>query len=71
MRLPRALKSVIRIRRFRLISAVMRATSRMKWEPLDGISVYNGGDYFHFVTYGLSELYEKQNGNPERSGYRV
>lgn len=37
--------------------------------PLDGISVYNGGDYFHFVTYGLSELYEKQNGNPERSGY--
>ena len=38
--------------------------------PLDGISVYNGGDYFHFVTYGLSELYEKQNGNPERSGYR-
>ena len=37
--------------------------------PLDGISVYNGGDYFHFVTYGLSELYEKQNGNPYRSGY--
>ena len=37
--------------------------------PLDGISVSNGGDYFHFVTYGLSELYEKQNGNPERSGY--
>ena len=37
--------------------------------PLDGISVYNGKDYFHFVTYGLSELYEKQNGNPDRSGY--
>lgn len=37
--------------------------------PLDGISVYNGKEYFHFVTYGLSELYEKQNGNPERSGY--
>lgn len=37
--------------------------------PLDGISVYNGGEYFHFVTYGLSELYEKQNGNPDRSGY--
>lgn len=37
--------------------------------PLDGISVYNGKDYFHFVTYGLSELYEKQNGNPERSGF--
>lgn len=37
--------------------------------PLDGISIYNGGEYFHFVTYGLSELYEKQNGNPDRSGY--
>lgn len=37
--------------------------------PLDGISVYNGKEYFHFVTYGLSELYEKQNGNPQRSGY--
>lgn len=37
--------------------------------PLDGISVYDGGDCFHFVTYGMSELYEKQNGNPERSGF--
>lgn len=36
---------------------------------LDGINVYNHKDYFHFVTFGLSELYEKQNGNPERSGY--
>lgn len=37
--------------------------------PLDGINVYNHKDYFHFVTFGLSELYEKQNGNPDRSGY--
>lgn len=37
--------------------------------PLDGVNIYNGGEYFHFVTYGLSELYEKQNGNPDRSGY--
>ncbi|MDO4332989.1 MAG: suppressor of fused domain protein [Eubacteriales bacterium] len=37
--------------------------------PLDGISVYQAKEYFHFVTYGLSELYEKQNGNPNRSGY--
>ncbi len=22
-------------------------------DPLDGISVYDGGDYYHFVTYGL------------------
>ena len=27
-------------------------------DPLDGISIYDGGDYWHFVTYGLSELYE-------------
>ena len=27
--------------------------------PLQGISVYDGGDYWHFITYGLSELYEK------------
>ena len=29
-------------------------------EPLNGISVYDAGDYYHFVTYGLSELYEKE-----------
>lgn len=40
----------------------------IKWrlggnDPLDGISVYDGGDYWHFITFGLSELYEKQNFN--------
>lgn len=38
-------------------------------DPLDGISVYDGGDYFHFVTYGLSELYEKISEDKEHSGY--
>lgn len=37
--------------------------------PLDGISVYDGGAYYHFVTYGLSELYEKESENQEYSGY--
>lgn len=37
--------------------------------PLDGISVYDGGDYWHFVTFGLSELYEKESDDPEYSGY--
>lgn len=37
--------------------------------PLDGISIYDGGDYWHFVTYGLSELYEKESKNKEISGY--
>ena len=46
----------------------------IKWnfggnDPLDGISVYDGGDYLHFVTYGLSELYEKESENKDISGY--
>ena len=46
----------------------------IKWrlggpDPLDGISIYDGGDYWHFVTYGLSELYEKESDNKEWSGY--
>ncbi|MBK1810817.1 suppressor of fused domain protein [Clostridium sp. YIM B02505] len=38
-------------------------------DPLDGISIYEGEDYYHFVTYGLSELYEKEFKNKEYSGY--
>lgn len=38
-------------------------------DPLDGISVYDGGDYWHFITYGMSELYEKESENLEYSGY--
>ena len=46
----------------------------VKWkfggpDPLDGISVFDGGDYWHFVTYGLSELYEKESEDKEWSGY--
>ncbi len=46
----------------------------IKWrlggnDPLDGISIYDGGDYWHFVTYGLSELYEKESKNMDISGY--
>ena len=37
--------------------------------PLQGVSAYDGGDYFHFVTYGLSDLYEKEGSDPEYSGY--
>lgn len=38
-------------------------------DPLQGVSAYDGGDYFHFVTYGLSDLYEKEGSDPEYSGY--
>ena len=37
--------------------------------PLDGTSIYDGGDHWHFVTYGLSELYEKESDDMEYSGY--
>lgn len=38
-------------------------------DPLRGISIYDGGDCWHFVTYGLTELYEKKSNNKEISGY--
>ena len=38
-------------------------------DPLEGISVYDAGGYWHFVTFGLSELYEKTSGNKEISGH--
>lgn len=38
-------------------------------DPLDGISVYDAGDFWHFVTYGLSELYEKESEDPDVSGW--
>ncbi len=38
-------------------------------DPLDGISVYDEGDYYHFVTYGLSELYDKESEDFDYSGY--
>jgi len=38
-------------------------------DPLDGISIYDGEEYYHFVTFGLSELFEKENENKEYSGY--
>ncbi len=40
-------------------------------DPLDGISVYTRTDppHFHFVSYGFTELYEKQSDDPEVSGF--
>ncbi|MDP9122558.1 MAG: suppressor of fused domain protein, partial [Acidobacteriota bacterium] len=41
-------------------------------DPLDGISVYPRDTpvpHWHFVTYGLSELYEKESDDPSTSGY--
>ena len=46
----------------------------IKWkfggpDPLDGISVYDAGEYWHFVTFGLTELYKKEKENPAVSGF--
>lgn len=38
-------------------------------DPLDGISIYESDEFWHFVTYGLSELYEKENEDKDISGY--
>ena len=40
-------------------------------DPFDGILVYDGGDYWHFVGLGLSELYGKVTSNPDVSGWGV
>ena len=46
----------------------------IKWilggnDPLDGISVYDGGDFWHFVSYGLTEIYDKETDDKDISGY--
>lgn len=38
-------------------------------DPLRGMSAYDGGDYWHCVSFGMSELYEKQSEDKEYSGY--
>ncbi|MBS6469626.1 suppressor of fused domain protein [Phocaeicola dorei] len=42
---------------------------RLGGDPLDNISVYESDDFFHFVSYGLSELYQKESEDKEYSGY--
>jgi hypothetical protein len=43
-------------------------------DPLDGISAYRAGaggprPHWHFVSYGMSDLYAKEGGDPEWSGW--
>lgn len=40
-------------------------------DPLDGISIYDAGDFWHFVSFGLSELYTKESENTEYSGFGI
>ncbi|NUR69641.1 MAG: suppressor of fused domain protein [Hamadaea sp.] len=46
----------------------------IKWslggdDPLDGVSVYRRDDHWHFVSYGMSELYDKESDDPDVSGW--
>lgn len=40
-------------------------------DPLDGISIYNDekNKCYHYVTYGFTELYDKENNDPDVSGF--
>lgn len=38
-------------------------------DPLDGVSAYDAGDHYHYVSYGLSELYEKESELEDQSGW--
>jgi len=40
-------------------------------DPLDGVSAYRAEHppYWHYVTFGFSELYEKKSSNAELSGW--
>ena len=41
-------------------------------DPLDGVEVWKSehcAPHWHYVTYGFTELYEKECDNPDESGY--
>ena len=43
-------------------------------DPLDGISVYKSDVapvHWHFISYGMSELYTKESDNPDLSGFGI
>ena len=37
-------------------------------DALDGISAYRGADFWHLVTYGLTEVFSKSSDDPDVSG---
>lgn len=38
-------------------------------DPLDRVAIYDGGDYYKYVTYGLTELYDKKSEDKTKSGF--
>lgn len=46
----------------------------IRWElggpdPLDRITIHDRGDYYKYVTYGLTELYDKESKDQTKSGF--
>ena len=46
----------------------------IRWElggpdPLDRVTIYDGKDYYKYVTYGLTELYDKESKDQTKSGF--
>ena len=49
-------------------------TPKIAWEsggkePLEQISIHKEEDYFHFITYGLTELHNKESKDQTKSGF--
>jgi len=38
-------------------------------DPLDGISAFDAGDHWHYVSFGMTELYEKESDLEDVSGW--
>ena len=38
-------------------------------DPLDRVTIHDGGDYYKYVTYGLTELYDKESKDQTKSGF--
>ena len=38
-------------------------------DPLDKVTIYDGGDYYKYVSYGLTELYDKESKDQTKSGF--
>lgn len=38
-------------------------------DPLDRVTIHDGGDYYKYVTYGLTELYDKESEDQTKSGF--
>ena len=51
-------------------------TPKIPWEsggtePLEQVSIHKEEDYYHFVTYGLTELHDKESKDQTKSGFGI